>query len=417
LLGHFIGFIFSRQIRKIIMNTDPSTPKRIGLAASSRPGLASPSATSALASPTASRLSVSRPAMPPSSPIASASPKGKVPVRTVAGHPPSSNLQHSQRFFPASGAAAVPPSPKSQIFSPKYKDRHPSQIAQEERERQEAAEQAAREQAAREQAARAQALAQQQAAAAAAASASASNRPNIYGAENVNLFYLHQRQIYAQRAQAAQMRAQGLLGPDAMDFEDEFDPFLFIKHLGPIPLEYRISLVLDLDETLVHCSVELIPNYELTFPVQFNGIEYQVYVRKRPHLAEFLAKVSQWFEVIIFTASQKVYADKLLNILDPEKRFIKHRLFRDSCVCVDGNYLKDLSVVNRGMNEMCIIDNSPQAFSYQVDNGIPIESWFDDDTDEELLNILPFLETFINARDIRPLIRRQFGMQALIDSL
>ncbi len=56
-------------------------------------------------------------------------------------------------------------------------------------------------------------------------------------------------------------------------------------------------------------------------------------------------------------------------------------------------------------------------FILQVDNGIPIESWFDDDHDEELLNVLPFLETLTNAKDVRPLVRRQFGMQALIDSL
>lgn len=53
----------------------------------------------------------------------------------------------------------------------------------------------------------------------------------------------------------------------------------------------------------------------------------------------------------------------------------------------------------------------------QVDNGIPIESWFDDDTDEELLNVLPFLQSLTDAADVRPLVRRQFGMQALIDGL
>ena len=62
--------------------------------------------------------------------------------------------------------------------------------------------------------------------------------------------------------------------------------------------------VLDLDETLVHCSVEKIPDADLQFPVLFNGIEYEVYVRKRPFLDRFLAAVAQKFEVIIFTASQ-----------------------------------------------------------------------------------------------------------------
>jgi CTD small phosphatase-like protein 2 len=84
-----------------------------------------------------------------------------------------------------------------------------------------------------------------------------------------------------------------------------------------------VSLVLDLDETLVHCSVDPIPDADVTFPVAFNGVSYQVYVRKRPYLDRFLQWIAGKFEVTIFTASQQVYAEKLLNLLDPEGRYIK----------------------------------------------------------------------------------------------
>ena len=67
-----------------------------------------------------------------------------------------------------------------------------------------------------------------------------------------------------------------------------------------------ITLVLDLDETLVHCTVEPVPDPDMVFPVEFNGVQYQVHVRKRPHLEEFLARVSKMFEVVVFTASQQV---------------------------------------------------------------------------------------------------------------
>ena len=110
-----------------------------------------------------------------------------------------------------------------------------------------------------------------------------------------------------------------------------------------------MSLVLDLDETLVHCSVEAIPDADFTFPVAFNDMDYMVYVRKRPFLDKFLAWASARFEVVIFTASQQVYAERLLALLDPEARHIDFKLYRDSCLNLDGNYLKVGECSERGI--------------------------------------------------------------------
>ena len=98
------------------------------------------------------------------------------------------------------------------------------------------------------------------------------------------------------------------------DEEEEFNPYLFIKSLPRYnlvvpyphhkiclppkdPSDPPISLVLDLDETLVHCTVEPISDADMVFPVVFNGVEYSVNVRKRPYLEEFLQKVAGKFEV------------------------------------------------------------------------------------------------------------------------
>jgi len=159
------------------------------------------------------------------------------------------------------------------------------------------------------------------------------------------------------------------------------------------------SLVLDLDETLVHSSFKPITNADFIIPVEIEDQIHQVYVVKRPGVDKFMKFVGEKFEIVVFTASLSKYADPVLDLLDIHK-VVKTRLFREACVEHKGNFVKDLSKLGRDMKNIIIIDNSPMSYLFHPDHAIAIGSWFDDPNDTELLDMMNFLGEMSTCDDV-----------------
>jgi len=159
-------------------------------------------------------------------------------------------------------------------------------------------------------------------------------------------------------------------------------------------------LVLDLDETLVHSSFRAVPGADFVLPVQIDDVVHFVYVMKRPGVDEFLIEMSKYYEIVIYTASLNKYADPLLDLLDTD-RTIRTRLFRESCVFYGGNYVKDLSLINRDLKQSIIIDNSPSSYMFHPENAIDCSSFIDDPNDCELGHIGKFLIGIKDVEDVR----------------
>lgn len=173
------------------------------------------------------------------------------------------------------------------------------------------------------------------------------------------------------------------------------------RKLGPDGRPLK-CLVLDLDETLVHSSFKPIPNADFVISLDLSGRIHRVYVRKRPGVDQFLAWCKDKFEVVIFTASLSKYANPLLDVLDGKIDSVNYRLFREDCVLHEGNYVKDLSHLGRPLKDCIIVDNSPYSYAFQVQNSIPVTSWFNDDTDRQLFELEEYLERFRTMHDVVP---------------
>lgn len=123
-------------------------------------------------------------------------------------------------------------------------------------------------------------------------------------------------------------------------------------------------MVLDLDETLVHSAFKPPAEPDIILPIDLDGKICHVYVLVRPGCIRFLEEMSQYYEVIIFTASLSKYADPLMHILDEKQQWCDSYLFREHCTYHNNTFVKDLTRLGRDMRDVIIIDNSPMSYQF-----------------------------------------------------
>ncbi len=161
--------------------------------------------------------------------------------------------------------------------------------------------------------------------------------------------------------------------------------------------------MLDLDETMIHSIFNPDGDTKLEQDFMINlDATMEISVLVRPHLKEVLEKLAEIYEICVFTAGTKEYADLILDKIDPEHNWVTHRLYRHHCIRRENKYyVKDLRIISdRDLGSIILVDNSIISFAFNIDNGIPICGYFNNDMeDNELLYLYSFLETSFYQKD------------------
>ena len=152
----------------------------------------------------------------------------------------------------------------------------------------------------------------------------------------------------------------------------------------------KFSLVLDLDETLI--SFKLEPNDENKGTIRF-----------RPYLDSFLQKVKEKYEIIVFTSGTQDYADPLEDAIEQEEKYFDARLYRQHTIACGKDIVKDISRIGRPLDKILIVENMPQNYRLQKENGILIKSFYGEDIyDTALLSLGDILMKIANEfNDVR----------------
>ena len=190
--------------------------------------------------------------------------------------------------------------------------------------------------------------------------------------------------------------------------------------------EGKLTVVLDLDETLVHSNMgrndgfrqdeerkeDVDQSYADSFEVHVFSESFRVH--KRPGLDQFLREASQHYELVCFTAGVEEYAQVLMDAIDPKREYFRHRLYRNHCIRLGQGFVKDLSVLNRPLERTVLVDNNAFSFLFQLANGIPVASFFDDANDRALHTLQEFLRALKNLGDVREFLNETFRLESIL---
>ena len=136
-------------------------------------------------------------------------------------------------------------------------------------------------------------------------------------------------------------------------------------------LNKKFCLVLDIDETLSHMI----------------KLPFGIYFLVRPGVIDLLKELHNYYEIDIFTAALKHYADNILNKLDRDNNYISYRLYRSHCTYEDGKPVKKLSLIGRDLNKIVFVDDIKENAKYNMKNLVLVSKWIDNLYDNEIITL------------------------------
>ena len=157
-----------------------------------------------------------------------------------------------------------------------------------------------------------------------------------------------------------------------LDSKNLMIPYIKTKNIK------KYSLVLDLEETLLHFNINITNNSE--------GV-----VNIRPGAIKFLDSISEYYELIVFNEGEQKYTDILIDSLEENKIYFEQRFYRDHVTIDNNDIVKDLIKIGRELDKIIIVDNMPQNFKWQKENGIMIKSFWGENPNDNILSELEII--------------------------
>jgi Dullard-like phosphatase family protein len=148
---------------------------------------------------------------------------------------------------------------------------------------------------------------------------------------------------------------------------------------------YKYSLVLDLDETLICIKRDNNNN-----KIKLNQSNNFMTLILRPGLLDFLHKMKKLYELILFSLGTSEYVSPIIKNIEKKEKFFEHILYREHVTYDDnGNFFKNLNLLNRDVKNILIVDDNSKNFKYHKSNGICIKPFYGDlNNDKITLKIL-----------------------------
>jgi RNA polymerase II subunit A small phosphatase-like protein len=163
-------------------------------------------------------------------------------------------------------------------------------------------------------------------------------------------------------------------------------------------------LILDVDETLV---------YAVEHPLENRGEDFRVgpfAVYRRPHLAEFLAAVAEWYELAVWSSASGSYVSGVVSALFRDTsslRFVwscgrcTRRYDAEGGAYLYAKNLKKVCKLGYGLEGVLMVDDSPEKLGQHYGNHIRVRPFTGDMADTELRDLLPFLEWLRGVENVR----------------